>query len=627
MRRHTVLILAVAFLAAVQSCGGGEVKQYTIEQFMDNVIITGGYFSHDETQLLVTSNETGIFNAYSVPVGGGEMVRLTDSETSSVFALSYFPEDKRFLFLSDRDGNEIYHIYMQEEDGTVTDLTPAEGARAVFYGWTYDLNAFLFGSNKRDSRFMDIYLMDVKTLKPKMIYLNDAGYNFGWISNDMNYMAFSKTITEHDSEMYLYNRKTGEVKHISKHEGDVNYTPLEFSGDSKWLYYLTDEDSDFRYLVRYGIETGERETVEEAEWDITYSYFSWNGKYRVTGINNDAITEIRVYEEETGKEIDLPDLPSGIISSVYFSRSERYMRFHVTGSRSPNNLYVYDFETKDYLRLTDSMNHEIDPDDLVEARIIRYESFDGEEIPSIFYRPKGIKRGDRIPALVYVHGGPGGQSRVGYSDFIQYLVNHGYAVLAVNNRGSSGYGKRFYKLDDMKHGDEDLKDCIEGKRWLIETGYVDPDGVGIIGGSYGGYMVLAALTFTPEEFAAGVDLFGISNWVRTLNSIPSWWENFREALYKEMGNPETDEEYLRSISPLFHSDRIVRPFMVLQGANDPRVLKVESDEIVEAARENGVDVEYIVFEDEGHGFLKKENRIEGYKAIRLFLDKHLKRAQ
>ena len=197
-------------------------------------------------------------------------------------------------------------------------------------------------------------------------------------------------------------------------------------------------------------------------------------------------------------------------------------------------------------------------------------------------------------------------------------------MLAVNNRGSSGYGKTFFQLDDLKHGEDDLLDCVEAKKFLASTGTVDEDRIGIIGGSYGGYMVLAALTFQPEEFAVGVDLFGISNWVRTLESIPAWWEAFREALYKELGNPATDMEYLRRISPIFHADKITKPLMVLQGANDPRVLKIESDEIVEAVRKNNVPVEYVIFDDEGHGFRKKENRIKGYSAILKFLDQYLK---
>jgi dipeptidyl aminopeptidase/acylaminoacyl peptidase len=242
------------------------------------------------------------------------------------------------------------------------------------------------------------------------------------------------------------------------------------------------------------------------------------------------------------------------------------------------------------------------------------------------YKPHQASADNKVPALVLVHGGPGGQSRIGYRALIQYLVNHGYAIYAINNRGSSGYGKTFEGLDNRAHGKGDLDDCVWSKKLLVETGYVDESKIGIIGGSYGGYMVLAALTFRPEEFNVGVNLFGVSNWVRTLQSIPPYWESLKAALEKEMGDFD-DEEYLKSISPLFHADKIVKPMIVLQGANDPRVLKVESDEIVEAAKNNGVPVEYVVFDDEGHGFLKKENKQKGYEAILKFLDKYLKKVE
>ena len=223
-----------------------------------------------------------------------------------------------------------------------------------------------------------------------------------------------------------------------------------------------------------------------------------------------------------------------------------------------------------------------------------------------------------------VHGGPGGQAQVGYNALTQALVNRGYVVFDINNRGSSGYGKTFYAMDDRKHGEADLGDVVASKAMLAETGYVDSTKIGILGGSYGGYMVLAALTLQPEAFKVGVDLFGISNWMRTLNSIPPWWASFKEALYAEMGDPKTDSARLHRISPLFNADKIKAPLMVLQGANDPRVLKVESDEIVAAAKKNGVPVEYVIFEDEGHGFVKKENEIEGYTAVLAFLDRYLK---
>lgn len=619
-----LFLMCVVLFCFCQKSERREVKQYTIEQFMDTVEIFGSSFSADEQKILISSNQTGIFNAYTIPATGGEPTQITQSTDDAVFALSFFPKDERILYLSDQGGNEIYHIYLREEDGTVKDLTPFEKARSVFYEWGFDEKSFFFGSNKRDQRFMDVYEMDIETFSPEMIYQNDPGYQLGAISRDKRYICFLKVITEHNTNIYLLDRETEELKHLTPHEEDVYFAPQTFSVDSKSLYYLTNEDSEFNYLKKYDIETGGSHTIEKTDWDIMYSTFSRNGKYRIVGINQDAQTVIKVYDTVTGQPMTLPELPDGNITSVNISKSENLMAFYFNGSRSPNNLFVYDFEDGQYTQLTDTMNPEIDADDLVEAEVVRYKSFDGLEIPAIFYKSHNIKPGAKAPAVVTVHGGPGGQARIGYRAAFQFLVNHGYVLIDVNNRGSSGYGKTFFKLDDMKHGEDDLDDCVEAKKFLISTGYVDENKIAILGGSYGGYMVLAALAFRPDDFTAGVDLFGISNWVRTLKSIPPWWESFKEALYVEIGNPETDLEYLRSISPLFHAEKITKPLMVLQGANDPRVLKVESDEIVEAVKENNVPVEYIVFDDEGHGFVKKENEIKGYQAILEFLDKHLK---
>ncbi len=623
-RSILVLCSLSLILGACGSNGYRQVSQYTIEQFTNNTIIFGGSFSHDETRLLVTSDASGIFNAYSLPVNAGKMEQLTFSDSGHVFALTYFPADDRILFTADQDGNEIDHIYLRKEDGTVRDLTPFQGARASYDDWSYDRKSFLFECNRRDQKFMDIYEMDIDNFEFEMIFQNDSGFETGTLSNDKRYMAFSKTITEHNSNMYLYDRHNSELIFLSPHEGDVTFQPVTFSVDSKSLYYLTDLGSEFSYLKRYDIETRQHNDVLKADWDIMYAYFSRSGKYRVVGINNDARTEIRIFDTETGQDVDLPEFPNVNITSVKISDSENLMRFYVNGPRSPNNIYVYDFGTGRSRKLTESLNPEIDPRDLVDARNVRYPSFDDLEIPALLYIPHQIRPGEKAPAIVMVHGGPGGQARIGYDGLVQFLVNHGYVIIDVNNRGSSGYGKTFYKLDDRRHGQDDLADCVEAKKFLAETGYVDTSRVAILGGSYGGYMALAALAFRPEKFAVGVDLFGISNWVRTLNSTPPWWESFRKALFEELGDPATDEEMLRAKSPLFHADNIVRPLLVIQGANDPRVLQVESDEIVEAVRNNGVPVEYIVFEDEGHGFYKKENRIKGYQAILQFLDKYLK---
>jgi dipeptidyl aminopeptidase/acylaminoacyl peptidase len=601
-----------------------EVRQYTIEQFMDTTRIRDSAFSPDEKSILFSSNKSGIFNVYTVPVTGGAARQLTNSLKESTYAISYFPNDARFLYTYDHGGNENSHLYMMGTDGKERDLTPGEKTKANFLGWSHDKKSFFLSTNERDPRFFDIYEMSIADFKRTQLYQDDAGYQVGAISNDKKYIAFAKPNTTIDADIVLYNVETKELKNISQHQGDVNQSPQVFDTGSRYLYYLTDEGSEFQYVSRYELASGKKEMVEKAPWDVSYTYFSENGKYRVVGVNEDARTKIKIYDNRTGKEISLPRLPSGDITAINISDSEKLMTFYFNGSRSPNDLYVYDFSSKKATKLTSSLNPEINPADLVESEVVRYKSFDGMEIPSILYKPQGASAQAKSPALVLVHGGPGGQTRTNYSALTQFLVNHGYAVLGVNNRGSSGYGKTFYAADDLKHGREPLWDCVEAKKYLASLGYVDERKIGIMGGSYGGYMVLAALAFKPEEFAVGVDMFGVSNWLRTLQSIPPYWESIRKGLYKEMGNPETDAENLRAISPLFHTDKIRKPLIVLQGRNDPRVIKPESDEIVEAVKKNNGIVEYVVFDNEGHGFTKKANEIRGYKAVLDFLDKYLK---
>jgi dipeptidyl aminopeptidase/acylaminoacyl peptidase len=600
------------------------VAQYTIEDFLDNTNVTGSSFSPDKSKILVSSNETGVYNAFAVPVDGSEHVQLTESTTDGIFVRSFFPEDERFIYLADRGGDELDHVYVRELDGSVTDLTPGDGLKANYLGWAQDDRSFFISTNERDNRFFDIYEISIADYGRSLVYQDETGYGFADISPDKRYIAFSRPNTTSDSDMYLYDRQTGEMKHLTPHEGDISYQPQTFSPDGSSLYYLTDEGSEFTYLMRRDLATDAIETVQQYDWDIWYGYFSKHGTYMVVGINNDASTEIRIFEAATMTPVELPELPAGDITTVRFSRDEQAMAFYVSGSRFPRDLFVYDMSGGEPRRLTNTLNPNVDTNDLVEGEVVRFASYDGVEIPGVLYKPHQASLDAKAPALVWVHGGPGGQSRVDYSGLIQYLVNHGYVIYAINNRGSSGYGKTFYKMDDRQHGEADLADCVASKQMLIETGYVDPERIGIGGGSYGGYMVLAALTLAPDEFAVGVDLFGISNWVRTLENIPPWWESFREALYTELGDPAEDRDRLLRISPLFHAESITQPLMVLQGANDPRVLQVESDEIVAAARANGVPVEYIVFEDEGHGFIKKENQLEGYAAILEFLDKYLK---
>ena len=598
-------------------------KKYSIEQFYKNNSIIGGAFSDDENKLLVSSNESGIFNVYEIDIASGEKTQKTFSEKESFFAIDYLPKTNQILYSADKGGDELNHIYLMNEDGTTTALTPGEKEKARFAGWSKDKKSMYFTSNKRTPKFFDFYKMNIDSRESEMLYQNDNGINISSMSEDEDWFAFSQTITTSENKLFLKNRINNSIIELSEESG--SYSASGFSKDNKDFYYITDVNKEFTYLVRYKIETGEKEVLFETNWDVMYSYLSENEKYRVTAINEDGKNTLLIRDIINNSDVYFPKIPDGDIKGASFSESENKIRLTIGTSKSPNNIYVYDMNSKELKKLTETLNPEINANDLVSAEVVRYPSFDGLEIPAIYYKPLDATERNKVPALVWVHGGPGGQSRTGYFSLIQYLVNHGYAILAVNNRGSSGYGKTFYKMDDLNHGDKDLKDCIWGKKWLQAQDYINARNIGIIGGSYGGYMTMAAMTFTPDEFKVGVNIFGVTNWLRTLKSIPPYWESVRNALYKEMGDPTTaDSVRLYEISPVFHAHKVKNPVMVLQGANDPRVLKVESDEIVAGIEANGITVEYVVFDDEGHGFRKKENEIEGYGKILSFLDTHLK---
>ena len=599
-------------------------KEYTIQEFMNTTSFGGSSFSHDEKSIIIQSNQSGVNNAFEIDLITSESKQLTFSDSNSISPISYFPNDKRFLFRSDQGGNEIWHIYLFNLDGTTIDLTPGEQSRSLFLKWANDKKSFFFTSNKRNPKYMDLYEMSIDSFKSALIFKNDDALNIGDISKNKRYLALSKAYTRDNSDLYLYSFDNKSLTKILFEDADVNHNPAGFSINSETLYFVTDLNSEFRYLKKYNIKSGRVDTVQKESWDIVANYFSDSGKYRITTINKDSQTEIKILDTSSGKHLKLPKMPRGNISSVNISKSESLISFYHGSSQSPMNLYYYKIGSRKPSRLTSSMNPLIDEKHLGEAQIIRYNSLDGLEIPAIYYKPPQANKGNKVPAIVRVHGGPGGQARVGYRASTQYLVNNGYAVLDINNRGSSGYGKTFQTLDDQAHGKGDLDDCVAAIDWLKSQNHINGENIGILGGSYGGYMVMAAMAFRPDAFDVGVNIFGVTNWVRTLKNIPPWWEAARESLYKELGNPFTQEDYLYSISPLFHAEKIKKPVLVLQGANDPRVLQVESDEMVDAIKKQNVPVEYVVFPDEGHGFSKKKNQIISNEAILTFLDKYLK---
>src|SRR6185436_5422862 len=479
LRISTVGLLAVLVLTGDAAAQTGkpapQVPRYTIQQFLATTLYLGGSFSPDGSKLLVSSDQTGTFNAFAIPVEGGAPVQLTQSKVSAIRALGYFPHDERFLYASDQGGDENDHIYVQSPDGGVRDLTPGDKLKANFAGWSCDDRSFFFSTNERDPGAFDLYEMTLDGYERTLLFKNEEGFSPGPVSPDRRWLTLSKSSGFNDNDLYLHDRTTGKTTLLNPDDvpgTEISFTPEAFSPDGKSLYYVTDKGSEFDYLMRYDLATGKSTEVLRPGWDVVGAGFSREGKYFLAAINNDARRELRLFEADSLRPVPLPDLQEGSVTGVIFSWDGRRMAYYAEGT-GPAELFVRDMASGTTRQLSRALP-EIDPTHLVAGRVVRFKSYDGTEVPGILYKPHGASPESKVPALVWVHGGPGGQSTIGYGGFLQYLVNHGYAVYAINNRGSDGYGKTFNAMDDRKHGEADLDDCVASKKLLSETGWVDP---------------------------------------------------------------------------------------------------------------------------------------------------------
>jgi dipeptidyl aminopeptidase/acylaminoacyl peptidase len=603
-------------------------EAYSAEAFFQTtsfgLATSSGYaFSKDDSKMLGHSDSSGIFNTFAM-TADGEKTALTSSEADAHFAVSFFPNDDRVLVTADQGGNEQTHIYVRKIDGSLLDLTPGTELKALFGGWHTDNKVFYVWHNGRDAASFDLYAYRADTYASEMIFEN-PGFQPGAISSSGRWLALDKPRTSADSDVYVVDLMSENKAPIlvTKHDGNVAYATFDFTPDETKLVYATNEFGEFTQAWTYDLETGDKAPLIQADWDVSFVSYSASGRYQISAVNADGLSELSILDTRKNEAVELSGVPKGQLGSIRFSRDESSLVFGLNTDTSPFNLYTITLGDE-AVRLTDALNPAIMEENLVMATVERFEASDGVIIPGIMYKPKQASADNPVPALVLVHGGPGGQTTRGYSALVQHLVNHGYAVYGANNRGSSGYGKTFFHMDDKRHGEDDLRDIVEAGEYLRSLDWIDGDRVGVMGGSYGGYITAAALAFHPQAFEVGINIFGVTNWVRTLESIPAWWGAFKDALYDEMGDPATDADRHRAISPLFHASNVVKPMLVVQGANDPRVLQVESDELVAAVRANGVPVKYVIFADEGHGFLRKENRVTASQAYVNFLNEYLK---
>ena len=602
------------------------IKQYDAKTFYETISYGGSSINAAGNALLQHSDESGVFNLYRVSLSDGTREALTQSTTDSIFAVSFFPKDDRVLYSADKGGNELNHLYVRELDGSVKDLTPGDKLKAMFARFNADGSQFFVYTNERDPKFFDLYRFDSATYQRELIFQNNAGLQPMAISADARWAALQKPNNNADSDIYLVDLTSAQKEPllVTKHEGFAQHEPLSFTPDNKGLIYTTDAKSEFAEAYILDIVSGEHKPYMKADWDISFIDFSDSGRYRISAVNNDASTKIEILDMNNGKVVSLPELPIGDLRGVNFSHDDKQLAFYVNGDTSPSDLYIHQLGRAAVKRLTKALSANVDESALVKSDVVRYPSTDNLKIPALLFKPMQATAQAKVPGIIYIHGGPGGQTRKGYNPIIQHLVNHGYGVIGVNNRGSTGYGKTFFHLDDKAHGEKDLEDIVAAKKYLQSLPWVDGEKIVVMGGSYGGYLTMAAMAYT-NEFQAGINIFGVTNWVRTLESIPPWWASFRESLFAEMGNRESNKERLHGISPLFHAKNIQKPVLVVQGANDPRVLQVESDEMVAAIKANNIPVEYVLFSDEGHGFSKKANRITASDAYLSFLETYVKK--
>jgi dipeptidyl aminopeptidase/acylaminoacyl peptidase len=619
------------------------MHHYDIERYL-NVRNAGGADLGPDGRLSFLLNTTGTGQVWSLdePLGWPEQHTFFEESVSFVDSS---PERAEAVFGMDEGGNERAQLYrLNYESGEIVDLTERPDAKHRWGGWDGEGDRFAFASNRRDESVFDIYVQgrDETGNDAELVYEGDGWLSVaGWSPSD-DRLIVHEASSSFDHDVYTLDVATGDLTHHTPHEGNVRYASPEWGPDGESLYLVTDRDSDTLRLERLHLETGDFSLVAAGDgdpddgdddapekpgaddgWNVDGVAIHEESRRVVYSRNVDGYTDITVGELVDADRVDpfpAPDLPEGVAGGVSFGPDGDRFAITATGSTHNANAYVVDAATGETERWTAASTAGIPPDTFVEPELVHYPTFDGREIPAFFSVPETEPPEGGYPVVVDIHGGPESQRRPSFASVKQYLLNNGYAVFEPNVRGSSGYGKAYSALDDVENRMDSVADVEAGVEWLHDHPEVDPDRVVAMGGSYGGFMVLAALTEYPDLWAAGVDIVGIANFVTFLENTGDWRRELREAEY---GSLADDREFLESISPINNIENIRSPLFVLHGANDPRVPVGEAEQIVEEAREQGVPVRKLIFDDEGHGFAKLDNRIRAYRGIVDFLAEHV----
>ena len=595
---------------------------YDLERYLNVRSATGATLGPDG-QLTFRMDTTGTFQVWGTDEPGGWPEQRTFYEDSVAFA-SYSPGRPELIFGKDEGGNERQQLFRLDPDGQITALTDYPEAKHRWGGWSRDGERFAFASNRRDEEVFDVYVQGRDDDEAELIFEGDGWLSVGGWSPDGGRLLVSEAHSNFDQDVYVLDIESGDLDHLTPHEGDVRYGSAQWAPDGDGIYLVTDDGADLRWLARLDLDGSLREVRSDDEWNIDGVAVDADTGRLAYSRNVDGYTELTVGEltdETTIEEFPTPDLPGGLAGGVSWGPDADQFAITVTGRTVNTNVYLVETETGEATRWTHAATAGIPESTFVEPDLVHFETFDGREIPAYFsLPPDGARDEGGVPVIVDIHGGPESQRRPSFSGLTQYFCSRGYAVFEPNVRGSTGYGTSYMRLDDVENRLDSVQDLRAGVDWLREHSAVDQERLVAMGGSYGGFMVLSAMTEYPDLWAAGVDVVGIANFVTFLENTGSWRRALREAEY---GSLDEDREFLESISPINSADRIDAPLFVLHGENDPRVPVGEAEQIAAEVEAQDVPAELLIFEDEGHGISKLENRIEAYSRVVDFLDEHV----
>jgi dipeptidyl aminopeptidase/acylaminoacyl peptidase len=581
-------------------------------------------FSPDGKTVAFISNLNGIPQVWTIPANGG-FPKLVTAFDDPVGFVIWSPDGKWLGFNVAPGGGLNEQIYVSRPDGSELKRLTEGGKENNFLGdWTRDGKYLYFSSNRRNPAATDSYLLDAATGQIKMVAENKGVGGIEEISRDNRRAILSRLLNRGDNNLYLIDLAAGKETLLTPHEGPGSFGGAQFSPDGQTIYFASNKDRDLLALARVRLDAngqpGAIETIAERnDGELSGSIMSDDGATMVLIWNVAGRSELAFYDLKTNRMTAGPKLPAEIAGGLDFTDDGKRLAMVLSGSSSPADIWTLDLSAKQFARLTDSPHAGVDLTKMARPELVEYTAHDQLKLSGWLYKPHGAK--GAMPIVLSFHGGPEGQERPGFNSTYQALLMRGIAVFAPNVRGSSGFGKKFVNLDNGALRENGVKDIKATVDYVVKSGVADPKRIGIMGGSYGGYMVMAGLTEYPELFAAGANLFGITNFETFFKHTQPWMAAISKIEY---GNPATEAEMLRKLSPIHRIDRIKAPTIVLHGANDTNVPVIEAEQVVENLKRRGVPVEYVLFSDEGHGWRKTPNRIRSAVSIVKFFETHLK---